>query len=125
MSNVENTDLLKIRLLSMIGMCRKAGKLTLGSDSVMKAIRASGGKSNGAHAVIISSDASPRTVKQFTDKCSFYGVPMLHADFDSGEIGRAAGKMSAAAVCAVTDKSLAEAVIGIYEKYSKKEDTAV
>lgn len=105
-------DSSSVKLLSMLGICRKAGRLAVGSDAVMKAIRIEGG--GKAKLVLISSDASSRTTKQFTDKCAFYGVTAVTLPADSFDMGHAVGK-NAVTVCAVTDASLAsalEALIG-------------
>ena len=91
----------------MLGICRKAGRLAVGSDAVMKAIRIEGG--GRAKLVLISSDASDRTAKQFTDKCVFYGVTAVTLPSDSFDVGHAVGK-NAVTVCAVTDSSLASAL---------------
>lgn len=79
----------------------------MGSDAVLKTVRGS-----GARLVLISSDASDRTTKQLKDKCAFYGVTAIKLSESSFDIGRAVGK-SAVAVCAVTDSSLASAILKI------------
>lgn len=95
------------KMLSMLGICRKAGRLAVGSDAAMTAVRSTG--SGKAKLLLISSDASARTAKQFTDKCAYYGVSSLRVTADSFSIGHAVGK-TAVAVCAVTDSSLASAL---------------
>ena len=56
------------KLTSMLGMCRRAGKLAMGRDAVQKSIAQ--GKS---HAVIFCSDVSPRLFKELSvsaEKCN-------------------------------------------------------
>lgn len=50
----------KDKLFSMLGMARRAGKLSMGHDMAEKAI-----KSNKAQIVIFCSDVSPRLVSEF------------------------------------------------------------
>ena len=60
------------RILNLIGLAMKAGKVVSGEFSVEKFI-----KSGKARLVIIASDASENTKKKFEDKCKFYHVPIL------------------------------------------------
>jgi len=91
-----------------IGLCKAAGGITAGSDLVIKAMR--GGK---ILCVIISSDASARTVKQITDKCAFYKVKHSLIDADSLELGRLVGKggNSPCAVAGLTGKGPADFIM--------------
>ena len=89
-----------------IGLCKAAGGVIAGSDLVLKAVR--GGK---AVCVIIAKDASPRTVKQITDKCTFYNVVHAVTEEDSYELGRLIGKSAPCAVLGLTGKGPADAVV--------------
>ena len=66
-------------------------------------------KKGSAMLVIIAEDASDNTQKLFSDKCSFYEVPMIRYGTKEG-LGRAIGKdiRSSVGVC---DAGLADAVI--------------
>ena len=57
---------------NLLGLARRAGKLTMGEGFVLGAIR-----DGSAHLVLVATDASANTIKQFTDKSSFYEVPIL------------------------------------------------
>ena len=61
----------KDRILSMLGLAAKAGKIVSGEFSTEKAI-----KSGKAFIVIVSEEASENTKKMFRDKCSFYEIPI-------------------------------------------------
>ena len=64
----------------------RAGKLQSGEFSVLEAVR-----HKKAELVIISEDASDNTKKKFSDKCSYYNVPMIF--FGNKEVlGHAIGK---------------------------------
>lgn len=91
-------------VLRMIGLAKRAGKLAVGTDAVLNAVRGS----KGSAIVLIASDASPRTTKQITDKCSFYGVALVSLDADRSAIAAALGsKDGQISACAVTDRNMA------------------
>lgn len=90
-------------MLSLLGLCVKAGKLVSGETAVLNAVR-----SGEAKLVVIASDASENTRKRFTDKCRYYGIEtMSFATKD--ELSRAIGKRDRAVV-AVTDEGFAKAL---------------
>ena len=74
-------------ILRMIGLAKRAGKLAIGTDAVLNAVRVL----KGSAIVMIASDASPRTTKQITDKCSFYGVTLVSLDADRSALAAALG----------------------------------
>ena len=88
-----------------IGLCKAAGGVIAGSDLVLKAVRA-----KKAVCVLIASDASLRTVKQLTDKCTFYGVKYSVLETDSFELGRMIGKSAPCVVIGLTGRGPADAV---------------
>lgn len=92
------------RALSYIGIARKAGKLTFGTDAVCDALRR-----GGKNPVFAASDISEATEKKLTDKCAFYGVKLVRLDADTSELGHAIGKTGAVAAVYVTDEGLANA----------------
>ena len=81
----------------------RAGKLKSGEFATMEAIR---GKT--AELVIVSSDASDNTTKQFSDKCKYYDVPIVIFG-DKEKLGHAIGKDVRTSL-AITDKGLAESL---------------
>lgn len=86
------------KFLFMLGLCRKAGKVIIGTDLVTKSL-----PSKKAYLVIYASDASENTVKKVTDKCSFYGVECIKAPFSSSEISNAIGKSASVCTLGITD----------------------
>lgn len=78
--------------------------LVSGEFQTMEAI-----KKGSAMLVIIAEDASDNTTKLFTDKCTFYEVPVFRYGTKEG-LGRAVGKdlRSSMGVC---DAGLADAII--------------
>ncbi|MCL2573229.1 MAG: ribosomal L7Ae/L30e/S12e/Gadd45 family protein [Defluviitaleaceae bacterium] len=95
-----NKEALKKRLLSMLALARKAGKVTAGEESCEKAIR--GGAALLVH---VACDASANTQKKFGNKAKFYDVP-IYSLFTKEEISRATG-LHNRATFVVTDQSFA------------------
>ncbi len=92
------------KVYSLLGIAMRGHNLVSGEFQTMEAVR---GKT--ARLVILAEDASENTRKVFTDKCSFYQVPMLV--FGTKEtLGHAIGKDLRASV-GVCDAGLADAII--------------
>lgn len=69
-----------------LGLAKKASKLTVGTDQVIKAIQ-----SGKAKLVFLASDAAFNTTKKIIDKCHFYQVEVLTM-FDSNTLSKAIGR---------------------------------
>ncbi len=95
------------RLASMIGLCRRAGRLGCGTDIVTGAL-----KTGGVHLVLLTMDASARTRKVVTDKCAFRNVTLLEIPLSKEQLGNACGKAPLSAVC-VTDPNFASAITAL------------
>ena len=95
------------RILSLAGLCRRAGGVIPGADSVLTSMRQTGAKYPSV--IFLSDAASDRTKKQITDKASHYEIPLAVIDADPDTVGRALGLYSPCAVFGVTKK-------GPYEK---------
>lgn len=102
-------DISTSKILSLAGLCRRAGGVIPGADAVISAIRR-GGK-GAPKAVVLSSSASDRTKKQITDKAESHGIPLLIIDADAYEIGERLGIISSCAVLALTGKGPADRII--------------
>ena len=90
------------RILNLIGLATRAGKTVSGEFSTEKAVKS-------GSLVIVSEEASENTRKLFTDKCTYYKVPICYFG-GKGELGHAMGKEMRASL-AVTDESLAKAIV--------------
>ena len=93
------------KALSMIGLCKKAGRLVSGAPIVVDAIR--DGK---LHLVIYASGASVNSVKRITDKAKSYETEALAIDISPEELGHAIGKVGAVAAVGIADSGFAEAI---------------
>lgn len=96
------------RILSMLGLCTKAGRIKSGAFATSDAV-----KTYKAFLVIIAEDASDNTKKEFTNMCSFYETPCW--EYGTKEnLGRAIGKEERSVV-AVCDEGFANSLIKIRE----------
>lgn len=92
------------RVLSMISIAGKAGKVLSGEFSVEKAV-----KSRKAYLVVVAGDASDNTKKLFNNACAFYKVPIIIYS-DKENLGRSIGKENRASIC-ITDEGLGNAIL--------------
>ncbi|KRL74865.1 hypothetical protein FC54_GL000014 [Ligilactobacillus saerimneri DSM 16049] len=86
----------KQQVLNMLGLARRAQKLTTGEDRVLAAIR---GRQTGL--VFFASDGGASSRKKFTDKCQSYNV-YLCTEFTRAELSYAIG--SSRSLLAVMDQ---------------------
>ena len=95
------------RLASMIGLCRRAGRLGCGTDKVTGAL-----KTGGVYLVLLAQDPSARTRKVVTDKCAYRGVRLIEVPLTREQLGAACG-MASLSACAVTDHNFASAIAAL------------
>ncbi|MBR5247992.1 MAG: ribosomal L7Ae/L30e/S12e/Gadd45 family protein [Lachnospiraceae bacterium] len=99
------------RVLSMLGLAARGRNVVSGELQTLNAV-----KDGSAMLVIVAEDASENTRKLFSDKCSFYEVPLRM--YGSREaLGRAIGKEMRSSL-AVIDIGLAQSVMGYLESES-------
>ncbi len=89
----------KQAVLNLLGLARRASRLTTGDQLVLSAIR-----SGEAKLVFVASDASANT-RKFSDKSSYYQVPLVTM-FSKMDLSQAIG--SDRAMIAVTDAGFAK-----------------
>ncbi len=76
-----------------LGLCRRAGGVIRGGDTLLAAIRSP----KKPAAVLLSADISARSEKQYTDKANTYGVPVCKTTWSSEELAHLLGYVSPAA----------------------------
>ncbi|MDD3218313.1 MAG: ribosomal L7Ae/L30e/S12e/Gadd45 family protein [Lachnospiraceae bacterium] len=91
------------KVLSLLGLATKAGKVLSGEFSTEKAV-----KTGKAAIVIVSEQASENTKKKFSNMCLYYQVPIYFYG-NKEELGAAMGKEFRASL-AVTDDNFAKAI---------------
>ena len=106
---------MKNRILFMLSLCQKSGKLVSGEESCEKAIRA-----NLARVIIVAENASENTKKKFKNSSQYYKVP-IYFFTDKEELGHAIGK-EVRAVLTVTDEGLGNQIIKLFKDYNKGTD---
>lgn len=100
------------KFLSQLGMAKRAGKLVLGEENILNAIR-----SKQAKIVFIAEDASPNTKKRIMDKCSYYEISCKQIG-SRDELGNSIGKQ-ATGVIAIKDEGFAKMFQAILKNLSE------
>ena len=96
------------KVLSMIGLAAKAGKLVSGEFSVETAI-----KKGKAFLVVCAADASEASKKSYRDAGAFYHVP-VYVYGTKESLGKFSGKEYRSAA-AVTDEGFAKAIMKLLD----------
>ncbi|MGP1434281.1 MAG: L7Ae/L30e/S12e/Gadd45 family ribosomal protein [Catonella sp.] len=94
------------KVLSYLGLAKKAGKLATGEFLTENAIYA-----KKTFLVIIAEDASDNTKKKFTDRCTHHKVPIKFYGTKE-ELGNATGAAIKASM-AVLDEGFSKAILNI------------
>ena len=106
--------MIKSKIYGTMGMAKRAGKATTGTEAVIAKIRGL-----EAFLVVISDDASEGTKKRISDKCKSYCTEYFF--FGScDDNGKALGVSNCVAV-AITDEGFAKSLI---EKYKNLTEVA-
>jgi ribosomal protein L7Ae-like RNA K-turn-binding protein len=92
------------KIFSMVGLATRAGKTVAGEFSVEKAV-----KEQKAKLVIVSQEASENTKKLFTDKCTYYKIPIFVYG-SREELGNATGNQDRVSI-AVLDTGFSKSII--------------
>lgn len=92
------------KVFSLLGIAMRGRNLVSGEYQTLEAV-----KKGSAMLVVVAEDASDNTKKLFSDKCSFYKVPLIRYGTKES-LGRAIGKDFRSSVC-VCDAGLADAVM--------------
>ncbi len=104
----KSKKMIKDNLKGLFGLCRRAGKMSLGHDAVVTAI-----KKHNAQLVITCNDASERLKREIKDECSFDGrnIKYIDAPFKRDELALCIS--SKAGVISIDDQGFAEKIITI------------
>ena len=101
------------KILSLVGLCKKAGKLSAGTPLAEKAI-----KSKQSELIIIAKDISENGRKAITDSCKYYRVNYIEYS-DMFSLSDAVGADGQRVVVSVNDKGFADAIL---KKYAELQD---
>ena len=97
------------KVLSLLGLATKAGKVASGEFSTEKSV-----KSGRGFLVLVADDASQNTKKKLQNMCDFYEVP-IYFIADTEELGKFCGKEFRASL-AVQDENFAKAMLKELQK---------
>lgn len=103
------------RLLSMLGLCRRAGKLVMGADPVAEAMIT--GK---AFVVLMASDFSRSSKKNILKASRQSSVKAFEINRTKDEVGFAIGKYSG--VVAITDRGFSDKIQELILKEQEQEE---
>ncbi len=98
-----------------MGLAVRGRNLTSGEDQVLDAIR-----SGKAMLVVVAEDASDNTKKLFTDKCTYYEVPVRFFG-KREELGAAIGKETRASM-AVTESGFAKKLVTLIDEEDSSDE---
>ena len=93
------------RVLGMLGLAMKAGKVVIGTEQVIAYLR-----QGRLKLVLLSGTASEGTKKKIGFKCEFYKTRIIELTVDADELGRLLGKTYAPAVVGITDENFSNAI---------------
>ena len=97
------------KVLSLLGLATKTGKVASGEFSTEKSV-----KTGKGFLVLVADDASQNTRKKFQNMCDFYEVP-IYFIANKEELGRFCGKEFRASL-AVQDENFAKAMLKELQK---------
>ena len=97
------------KFYSLLGLCRRAGRLQPGQALAETAVR-----SGKAALIVVAEDASANTHKKFRNSAQHYRLPLVIAG-PMEELGAALGR-DVLAVAAVTDAAFAEKLLALAEE---------
>lgn len=92
------------KLLSFLGLCRRAGKMTIGNDAVIEAMI-----SGESCLVLLAEDASQRTAKDIMETAQKNNIQIVRLSYDKQQISRALGKLTA--VISINEAGFAKKII--------------
>jgi len=92
------------RLLGMLGLCARAGRLIYGTSLICDSLR----DKKEIFIVLMADGVSENTKKRLSDKCKYYGVRLESVRVTTGELAHALGRSGELAAVAVTDRHFAD-----------------
>ncbi|MBQ9673481.1 MAG: ribosomal L7Ae/L30e/S12e/Gadd45 family protein [Ruminococcus sp.] len=103
------------RILSLLGLCRRAGKIVIGADPVIESMRE--GK---AFVVLTASDFSKNSKKNILKAIDEYGTKAYTVNRTKDEISHALGRLCG--VLSITDKGFSDKIQELILKETEQEE---
>ena len=95
------------RIAGMLGICRKAVKMKVGTELTLNAVRAR----KDFPLVLIAADASENTNKKIRNCCEYYGSPHETLPLTADRLGNCVGKKGCVAAVGIEDGAFASAIL--------------
>ncbi len=95
------------KILSLLGIAKKAGKTVSGLDMTVQSIRKN---KSSVKVILLASDTSKNTVKRIGNTSEYYSVPLIKMEAVKSELARLIGSTAEVSVVGVTDEGFAEAM---------------
>lgn len=99
------------RVLGMLGLAMKAGKVVIGTEQVIAFLQ-----KKKLKLVLLSSGSSDGTKKKISSKCEFYDIRLLELPIQTDELGELLGKTYTPAVVGITDENFSKAISKIFDE---------
>ncbi len=109
------------RLAGMLGLATRAGKLIIGSNLTVAAVREAEYLKKGKktpHLVLLATDASDNTKKKIQNCCTYHQVAYFVIPLSASELGHAIGNGMDVSAVGIADVGFSEAVKKILLQYS-------
>lgn len=103
------------KVLSLLGLIRRANKLSFGYDTVLKSV-----KENKAELIIFTDDISRHSESDVAKAAEGERIRSIRTKYSKDDIETAIGKYSA--VLSINDKGFAEKMISLLEISENKEE---
>lgn len=100
------------KILRMIGLASKAGRLIIGAEKVVDAAR-SGIIFRRDGIIVVAADAAARTKRNIAFAAEEDTIKIVEVNVDMFELGRRIGGKGLTSAVAVIDKNMASAIAGI------------
>lgn len=104
------------KILSLLGLARRAGRLSAGHDAVVESV-----VKNKAKLCVLCRDASPRLERELKHACCYDGknIPVVCAEFDMTRLSKAIG--TKAAVISINDEGFSKKLLSMFADSSSLE----
>ena len=98
------------RVLGMLGLAMKAGKVVIGTEQVIAFLQ-----KKRLKLVLLSGASSDGTKKKISSKCEYYSVLLRELPIGTDELGSLLGKTYTPAVVGITDENFSNAIIKLID----------
>lgn len=99
------------KLLGMLGLAMRAGKLVIGTEQVFLAMQ----RPLKPYLVLVSEGASEKARTRIGYKCEFYKIPVFELAVSTAAFGKRIGKTYSPACVGVMDEGFAKRMIELAE----------